>query len=265
MRVTPTVQFATPERTIADRSASVSPVTQEPTFSASSTLSPSPTPSAGLQLPLKGLKICIDPGHQGIGNREKEPCAPWNDLLKAKCTSGACGNFTGVDEHVTTLAISQKIKTKLTALGAEVLLTRESPNVDLSNKERAEMANRFGADITLRIHCNSADSADAEGIELYVRDAGDGSAAYQRRSDEDYRKAAPLLDALCAETGARSRGLKKSDAYTGINWCEHTCIIVECGFLSNEKEDRLLQQAAYQDKIAEGIKNYFVSCASFSS
>ena len=208
---------------------------------------------------LEGYRICIDPGHQAAGNSEKEFCAPWSEELKAKCTSGASGNYTGTEEYLLNLAIAQKVRQKLIALGADVLMTREMHDVDLSNKERAEAANRFGADITLRIHCNSAESAAAEGLELYVRGAGDGTAAYREKAEEDYQKASKLLEFLRAETGAVSRGVFRSDAYTGINWCDHTCIIVECGFLSNEKEDRLLNTAAYQDRIAEGIKNYFVS------
>ena len=208
---------------------------------------------------LKGYKICIDPGHQASGNKEKELCAPWNKEMKAKCTSGTCGNFTGTDEYIINLSIAQKLQQKLISLGAEVLMTRETHDVNLSNRERAELASRFGADITLRIHCNSAESESVEGIELYVRGNGDGTAEYRKKAEADYKKASEMIGYLCTETGAISRGIFQSDAYTGINWCENTCIIVECGFLSNEKEDRLLNTAAYQEQIVEGIVNYFIS------
>ncbi len=228
-----------------------------------------PTPEAGEAIReecvLKGWRICIDPGHQAAGNAEMEFCAPWNEERKAKCTSGARGNFTGTDEYVLNLSIAQKIREKLSALGAEVYMTREIHAVDLSNRERAEAANRFGADITLRIHCNSAETETVEGIELYVRGEGDGTAEYRKRSEDDFQKAESLIQFLCAETGAVSRGVFRSDAYTGINWCQNTCIIVECGFLSNEREDRLLNTEAYQERLAEGIKNYFVSSALVSS
>lgn len=208
---------------------------------------------------LSGMKICIDPGHQIKGNYAKELCAPWSDTLKSKCTSGTCGNFVGTDEYVVNLQISLILRDKLVALGADVLMTRETHEVDISNKERAEMANQYGADITLRIHCNSADSAAAEGIDLYIRDVGDGSAEYKQKSDKDYEIAKEMLDYICNATGGRKRNVNRSDAYTGINWCENTCVIVECGFMSNEKEDKLLNTADYQDKIAQGIVDYFVS------
>ena len=92
-------------------------------------------------------------------------------------------------------------------------MTREIHAVDLSNRERAEAANRFGADITLRIHCNSAETETVEGIELYVRGEGDGTAEYRKRSEDDFQKAESLIQFLCAETGAVSRGVFRSDAW----------------------------------------------------
>ena len=218
-----------------------------------------PADATPKQAVLSGLKICIDPGHQNKGNYEKELCAPWNDTLKSKCTSGTDGVFTGIEEYVTNLQISERICSKLTALGAEVLMTRTTHNVDISNVERAEMANNFGADITLRIHCNSADSSTAEGIDLYVRGEGDLTAFYKAQSDIDYNEAVKLLDYICNATGAKKRYVHRSDSYTGINWCKEICIIVECGFLSNEREDKLLNSAEYQEKIAQGIADYFVA------
>lgn len=240
--------------------------TLAPTYIATSTACPTPTQAtvpeptmeanAGV---LSGLKICIDAGHQLKGNSEKEACAPWNDTLKAKCTSGTTGNYTGIEEYITNLEIALKIEKELTQYGADVLMIRSDHNVNISNKERAEMANDFSADITIRIHGNSCDSPSVEGVELFVRDIGDGSSEYKEKSDADYEKASEMIKYICQETGAKSRGVKRSDAYTGINWCENTCIIVECGFLSNEKEDRLLNSDDYQQKIAIAIRNYFVS------
>lgn len=221
------------------------------------TLQPDTTPAHDKVL--SGIKICIDPGHQAKGNYDKELCAPWSDTLKAKVTSGTSGNFVGTDEYIINLQIAQKIKEKLVYLGADVLMIRETHDVDISNKERAEMSNDFGADITLRIHCNSADSSSAEGIDLYVRNFGDGSEEYKKQSDKDYNIASEMLEYICRATNAKKRYVNKSDVYTGINWCKNTCIIIECGFMSNEKEDKLLNSSDYQDKIAEGIKNYFVS------
>ena len=260
--MTPTVK---PTSTLSPTNSNTITPTTKPTVTSTPTSIPTathtlkPTKTPVDQDILSGLKICIDPGHQIKGNYNKEQCAPWSDALKTKCTSGTTGNFTGVDEYIINLQIAEKIRNKLVDLGADVLMTRQSHEVDISNIERAKMANEYGADITLRIHCNSAASSTAEGIDLFVRGKGTGTQEYLAQSDKDYAIAADLLEYICNATGARKRYVHKTDDYTGINWCENTCIIIECGFLSNEKEDKLLNTAEYQDKIAEGIKNYFVS------
>ena len=256
--ITPTTKpTATSTITSTVTLTAIPTVTQTAMPTSTPTSNPTKTPIE--QDILSGLKICIDPGHQIKGNYNKEQCAPWSDALKTKCTSGTTGNFTGVDEYIINLQIAEKIRNKLVDLGADVLMTRQSHEVDISNIERAKMANEYGADITLRIHCNSAASSTAEGIDLFVRGKGTGTQEYLAQSDRDYAIAADLLEYICNATGARKRYVHKTDDYTGINWCENTCIIIECGFLSNEKEDKLLNSAEYQDKIAEGIKNYFVS------
>ena len=257
IHITHAIETSKPTVTLQSTPSAVPTVMQTATPTVRPTTRPT-TPPISDQL-LSGMKICIDPGHQIKGNYEKELCAPWSDTLKSKCTSGTCGNFVGTDEYVINLQISLILRDKLVALGADVLMTREIHEVDISNKERAEMANQYGADITLRIHCNSADSAAAEGIDLYIRDVGDGSTEYKQKSDKDYAIAKEMLEYICNATGGKKRNVNRSDAYTGINWCENTCVIVECGFMSNEKEDRLLNTADYQDKIAQGIVDYFIS------
>ena len=212
--------------------------------------------------PLAGIVVCIDPGHQGSANSEKEPCAPWSaeanpevnsDTMKSKCTAGATGSFTGKLEYVLTLEISMKIKSVLTELGATVVMTRESHDVNISNKERAQIGNDAEADVTLRIHGNSFSNPDVNGIEFYVRDVGDNTAEYKERSDYDYALAKELYDVMIAATGATSRGVKRSDSYTGTNWSDVPSIIIECGFMSNEIEDNKLASEEYQQIIADSV------------
>ena len=48
-------------------------------------------------------------------------------------------------------------------------MTRETADVNISNKERALMMNELGVDLVLRLHCNSADSSSARGLDMYIR------------------------------------------------------------------------------------------------
>ena len=197
-------------------------------------------------LPLEGIKIGIDPGHQARGNSERETVAPGSGQTKAKVSSGTSGVSTHIAEYVTVLEIALKLRAALQAQGAEVFMTRETHDVNISNQERAKMMNDAGVDLVLRIHCDGANSRSKHGIALYCS-RSNGIAA------ESYRAAEAILPAVCAVTGAKDNGIVSNDNYTGQNWSTVPCIMVECGFLSNPDEDRLLNTEDYQEKLAEGL------------
>lgn len=202
---------------------------------------------------LRGVKIGIDPGHQRHANTAQEAVAPGSSQMKNKVTGGAVGVSTGIPEYVTVLEISQLLKTQLESAGATVYLTRETHDVDLSNQERAAMMNELQVDLMLRIHCDAAESAGANGIGLFVSESN-AIAAQSRRYAEI------LQPILCACVGAKNRGITQNDNYTGQNWAEVPCIMIECGFLSNPTEDRLLNDTAYQNQLAAGICSGIIAC-----
>jgi len=253
------------EAPVTDTPAPVTPTaTPVPTDTPSPTPEPTPTPIPQL---LEGLVICIDAGHQRSQNKDTEPCAPWdsslnsdynNETMKKKVESGTQGQFTGIPEYQINLEISLKIRDTLKAYGATVVMVRETDDVDISNKERAEIGNQSNADLVLRIHCDGAGNESANGIGLWIRGNGDGTAEYKALGDYEYKVASELLNYLVAYTGANKRYVNKSDAYTGLNWSTVPSIIVECGFMSNEMEDRNLATDEYQQKIADGILNFFL-------
>jgi len=203
---------------------------------------------------LAGIVIGIDPGHQAHGNSQKEAVAPGSREKKAKVSSGTDGVVTDIPEYITVLEISFQLRDALLAEGAEVYMTREEHDVDISNQERAKMMNDLGCDLVLRIHCDGADSSRANGIGLYVNESFPISEA-------SYAAAEAILPRMCEATGAKERGIFESDSYTGLNWSEVPCILVECGFMSNPREDELLNTPEYQRLLArgmvEGICDYF--------
>lgn len=195
---------------------------------------------------LYGLKIGIDPGHQGKGNSDREPVAPGSKEMKAKVSSGTSGRSTGIAEYVTVLEISLKLRELLEQEGATVYMTRDTHDIDISNKERAEMMNELGVDLALRIHCDGAEDKSANGIGLYVRKTGE-------KQEESEKAANVILDAMVEATGAKKRGVFLRDTYTMNNWSIVPCILVECGFMSNPAEDEKLNDPAYQDLLVQGI------------
>lgn len=195
--------------------------------------------------PLKGFKIGIDPGHQEKGNSELEIMMPGTYEKKAKVASGTRGTTTGIPEYVTNLEVSLKLRDLLTGLGAEVLMTRETHDVDISNQERAIMMNEWGADLVLRIHCNGSTDPFVQGMGMYVRMTGKG---YK----ESYELGQALLKHMSEATGAKKAGVFQRNTYTGLNWSEVPSVIVEMGYMTHPEEDVKLNSTDYQEKLVIG-------------
>ncbi|OFW62064.1 MAG: hypothetical protein A2133_09390 [Actinobacteria bacterium RBG_16_64_13] len=198
-----------------------------------------------------GLVVVIDPGHQAKGDSTLEPIGPGSTEKKAKVSSGTSGVITGTPESELVLAVSLKLRDSLAAQGIEVLMTRTTQDVTLSNVQRAQMANEAGADLFVRIHADGSTDAGTRGIHvLYPASI----AGWTDDIAASSKKAATLaLQELIAATGAKDRGLDARSDMTGFNWSDVPVILPEIGFMTNPDEDRSLATAAYQDKIVKGL------------
>ncbi len=198
-----------------------------------------------------GHLIAIDAGHQLNGNSDLEPIAPGSQVLKAKVTSGTTGVSTGVAEYIVNLQIAKLLERELKSRGYRVYMVRESHDVDISNSQRAIMAENAKAELFVRIHCNSVSDSSVKGALTMCQTSKNQwvSGTYEEsRALSDH-----ILKGLCSATGAKNKGIQETDEMTGINWCSMPVTIVETGFMSNEAEDKLLNDTEYQIKIAKGI------------
>lgn len=199
------------------------------------------------------IKIAIDAGHQSRGNFATEPVGPGSSTKKAKVAGGASGVATKVPEYKLNLRVAKKLQKELTARGYQVYMIRTTNNVNISNKKRAQLANKSGADIYIRIHADSSGSSSVTGASMlypstrnpYVKNL---SKASKKLSNK-------IIKAYCKKTGIRNRGLVQRDDLTGTNWSKIPVTLIEMGFMSNPAEDRKMQQNATQKKMATGIAN----------
>jgi len=231
--------------------------TPTPTGTEAKTPTPTGTPTG--ESDGGGKLVVIDAGHQRKGNNELEPIGPGATTKKAKVSSGTTGHFTGIPEYELNLIVAKKLQTILLDRGYRVIMVRDTHDVDMSNSERAEVANEAGADVFVRIHANANDNSAVEGAETLCQTRNNpyNSALYPMSR----KLSQAILDALCEECGCRKRHVVETDTMSGINWCKVPVTIVEMGFMSNEKEDRLMATEEYRDKlakgIADGIDDYF--------
>lgn len=103
--------------------------------------------------------VVIDPGHQAKGDSSKEPVGPGATETKAKVTTGATGNYTKQKESELVLKVSLLLEKELKNEGYNVIMTRTTNNVNISNSERAKIANEVMAEAFIRIHADSYDDS----------------------------------------------------------------------------------------------------------
>lgn len=206
-----------------------------------------------------GLTVVIDPGHQRKGDSTPEPNGPDSSTMKARVTGGTSGRTTGVMEYELTLDISLKLREELEARGYTVYMTRDTHDINISNMERAQYATSVGADIAVRIHANGVENSSVSGALALAPSSKNPYISELAGESQSLGKC--ILDAYCTATGMNNQGVVSSDTMTGINWSTVPVTILEMGYMTNPEDDVNMEDAAYQEKmvqgIADGVDDYF--------
>ena len=204
----------------------VSPV-ETPTPDPAATPEATPTPAGALA----GRIIGVDPA-RGYSSKIK-------------------GVSTGIYANRLNYAVAELVKTKLEALGATVIVPLASVTDDMDSAKRVDIMNANKVELAVRIECNSVDTKDTRGALMWT---GSG----RNDLEECDKLAAAVFTAYINATGMPTRLFedstirhKEDDTFlSGVD--APTCTLI-MGHISNADDDKLLNDAATQEKIAEGI------------
>ena len=172
--------------------------------------------------------VVVDVGHGGVDG-------------------GAIGTKTGVVEAGLNLSVANKVRAELETQGVTVIMTREDENALASGKKadmqaRKKIMCQENVDVVVSIHMNKFKDASVKGPMAF----------YMKGSQEGEKLAESVIKAVCKSVGSAERKANPGDYYV-IRESAVPAVLVECGFLSNSTEELLLQDEAYQQKLAEGI------------
>ena len=203
-----------------------------------------------ISFPQTNRCIVIDPGHGG------------NNF-------GTVSVLDGRFEKEFTLDWAKRLKPLLETNGWTVFLTRTS-DVYVTNADRVVFAEAHQADLFISLHFNSTADRDENtgGIETYcITPTGMPSTLTRNFSDpwseilpnnsfdaQNLRLAVRIQNALRV-TGLEDRGVRRSRFDTVLRGQNRPAILIEGGYLSNPAEAKLIESAAYRQKLAEAVAN----------
>lgn len=222
------------------------------------------TGDAGVAEQTSGKIVVIDPGHQGHGDSGQEPIGPGASETKPRVSSGTSGSVSGLDEYELNLIVSLQLRDELQSRGYTVYMTRETHDVSMSNKERADYAASVEGDVFVRIHANGSEDSSVSGALTMAPSDGNPFLSSDLITQSQALSQC-VIDSYVAATGFNNQGVYMTDDMSGINWCSMPVTIVEMGYMSSPSDDAAMADPSMQvnmvDGIANGIDQYFASQA----
>lgn len=176
---------------------------------------------------------------------------------------GGSVGVNGTIEKEINLEYVLALKEKLVKNGFNVVLTREDDNplyseFDKSKKigdmnKRMEIIKKSNPSLVVSIHMNSFSDSSVK-----------GATCYYKIDDEASKSCAGVIQkSLQAYCDAKTKEAKGGDFFL-LNCSYYTSVLIECGYLSNSDEEKLLNSDSYKEKIVNaiysGILLYYGKC-----
>lgn len=200
-------------------------------------------------MPITNKVILLDAGHGGI-----DP--------------GATNEDKSILEKDINLQITLKLRELLESSGCLVLLTREEDtslyeeeagkttrqkyNENLKN--RRKMIEESGVDAFVSIHLNKFEQSKYYGAQTFYPEGQNDSKLLSQFIQDELKRVVDKTN---------QRKIKPSKDIYLLKENKIPSVLIECGFLSNEKESKSLNDEKYQEKVAwaiyAGIQKYFGS------
>lgn len=172
------------------------------------------------------LTIIVDAGHGGTDN--------------------GASNEAGILEKDLTLAIAKKLQEQAASHNLKVVMTREA-DVTVGLKQRSELAHAAKANLFVSIHVNNAPKEDPEsGFDIFITNRNNQTLTESRRLGEHISSQIDFYQ-IAAIKQHKQQGIWVLDQ---VN-CP--AVLIECGYLSNEKDLAFISQESNQDKVAKAI------------
>ncbi|NBX93072.1 MAG: N-acetylmuramoyl-L-alanine amidase [Proteobacteria bacterium] len=220
------------------------------------------------------VKVLLDAGHGG------------KDM-------GAAGRY-GIQEKNISLNLAKKVKreldriSKLNGYPLEIRLSRDE-DVFIPLKERARIANDWGADMFISIHLNSSPVVRARGFEVYFLSPeatdpeaeklalkeSEGSLPTDKadvlsilsdvqttfHTNESALFAEDMFSAISKQVTSNGRGVRQGP-FTVLHGTNMPAILVEVGYLTHPQESLLLTKEAYLKRLASAISSGIIEFGS---
>lgn len=193
---------------------------------------------------IKGLKICLDPGHGGQGHIPDYKRGP-----------------TGLREAVINLKVANHLRELLKGVGVEVIMTRTDDSY-VSLADRSKISNENNADLFISLHHNGIDNPETNYTSTWYHGDADES-----RSSLDLARYIQqgVTDALqlpkTPSTGLYSDKLLVASGFGVLRLTECSAVVCEASFYTNPEEEERLKNDDYLKKEAYG---YFLGIARYA-